>query len=407
MRKDVQVTVVGKVFKPNRKKVLALNRYLCEYFRLVKWYLRFNSTSKKFLHENGYGKAKELFSLNTALIQTARDKAVEVLRSFQKNKKDGSVLRLKRVSIRFDKRCYSFSKTTNVLTPYWLNLSLGKGKRVSLPIIFGEKQRQRIEEALRGEWSFTTVEMVKRNGKWYAHFVLKKTVELPDEPETVVAVDRGEVNLAVAVAISRGSPDKPMKGQFWRGEEVKRIRGLYGHIRRKLQKKRLLKEVERLKGRERRKVNQQLHIIANQVIAYAKQFPKPVIVMEDLTGIRRNFKKSKRLNRRFHSLPFRKLQAIVEYKANLEGIEVKYLTKKQTRNTSKTCHKCGYVTQVKGRAFKCPNCGMEYDRDLNACVNIAHRVMTLWDGGAVSPPEPANERNSEKLSLNAGSSLLQ
>jgi len=32
--------------------------------------------------------------------------------------------------------------------------------------------------------------------------------------------------------------------------------------------------------------------------------------MEDLNGIRRNFKKSKNLNRRFHSLLFRKLQEI-------------------------------------------------------------------------------------------------
>jgi len=68
--------VVGKVFKPNKRKVLALNKTLDEYFRLVKWYLSFNSTSKTFLHNNCYEKAEELFNLNTALIQTARDKAV-------------------------------------------------------------------------------------------------------------------------------------------------------------------------------------------------------------------------------------------------------------------------------------------------------------------------------------------
>jgi len=407
LQKDVQLTVVGKVFKPNERKVLTLNRILNEYFRLVKWYLGFNSKSKSVLHENCYEEAKRRFNLNTALIQTARDKAVEVLKSFEKNKKDDSVLELKRISIRFDKRCYSFSKTTNVLTPYWLTLSLNRGERVSLPIIFGERQKQRIEEAFRGEWRFSTVEMVKRNGEWYAHFVLTKAVELPDEPETVIAIDRGERNLAVAVAISKGNPDKPMKGQFWRGEEIKRIRGLYSHIRRKLQEKKLLKKVKELGRRERRKVNQQLHVTANQIIAYAKQFPKPVIVMENLNGIRDSFKKSKKLNKRFHSLPFRKLQAIIEYKANLEGIEVKYLTKKQTKNTSKTCHRCGHVAQVKGRIFKCPKCNMEYDRNLNACVNIAHRVMSSVGWRRSEPRKPANEVNGVKPSLNAGSSLLQ
>ena len=407
MKKDVQVTVVGKVFKPNRNKVSALNRCLREYFRLVKWYLRFNSTSKKFLHENGYEKAKRFFGLNTALIQNARDKAVEVLKSFERNRRDDSILRLKRVSIRFDKRCYSFSKTTNILTPYWLTLSLNRRERVSLPIVFGEKQKERIEEAFRGEWQFSTVEMVKRNGKWYAHFVITKTIDLPDEPETVVAIDRGEHNLAVAVAISKSNPDKPMKGKFWRGEEIKRIRGLYSHIRRNLQEKKLLKKVKEIGAKEKRKVNQQLHIIANQIIQYAKQFPKPVIVMENLNGIRRNFKKSKKLNRRLHSLPFRKIQTIIEYKANLEGIRVEYLTKKETRNTSKTCHKCGYVTQVKERIFKCPRCGLTYNRDLNAAINIAHALMRRMGWGSCEPPKPANEAGGVKPQLNAGSPLLQ
>jgi transposase len=129
--------------------------------------------------------------------------------------------------------------------------------------------------------------------------------------------------------------------------------------------------------------------------------------MENLNGIRSQFKRSKELNRRFHSLPFRKLQTTLEYKALLQGIEVKYLTKKDTRNTSKTCHRCGHVAQVEGRAFKCPKCGREYDRDLNACINIAHRVMSSMGWGSCEPPEPAYEEVGVKPPLNAGSSRLQ
>jgi len=93
LQKEVQVTVVGKVFKPNPRKVLALNRTLSEYFKLVKWHLCFNSDSKTFLHKNGYERAKRLYNLNTALIQTARDKAVEILKSFEENRNENSILR--------------------------------------------------------------------------------------------------------------------------------------------------------------------------------------------------------------------------------------------------------------------------------------------------------------------------
>jgi len=247
--------------------------------------------------------------------------------------------------------------------------------------------------------------MVKRNREWYAHFVLKKIVEVPSEPETIIAIDRGEHNLAVAVAISKQNPEKPMKVQFWRGEEIKRVRGLCSHIRRKLQEKHSFGKTKHSK-RERRKVNQQLHIIANQIIEYVKQFPKPLIVMENLNGIRRNFKKSKNLNRRLYSLPYRKLQEILEYKASLEGILVKYLTKKDVKNISKTCHRCGHVAQVKGRIYKCPICKMEYDRDLNACINITHRVMSSMEWGSREPPKPAYVTGGAKPQPNAGSSRL-
>jgi len=395
LKKDVQITVVGKVFKPNKNKVLALNKCLEEYFELVKWYLSFNSTSKTFLHKNCYEEAKRRFSLHTALIQTARDKAVEILRSFNERKKEGKTKtgrpKPKRVSIRFDKRCYSFAKTTNKLTPYWLTLSLNRRERVSLPIRFGERQQKLIEEALNGKWQFCTVEVVKRSGEWYAHFVLKREVELIDEVETVIGVDLGEWNVATAVAISVKNPSKPMKGQFWSGAKIREIRGKYFHIRRNLQRKRRLDLVKRIGYKESRIVNQQLHIIAKEVVAYAKQFEKPVIVMEKLIGIRDDMNGSAELNRRLHSWSFRKLQRYIEYKANLEGIPVVYI---DPRDTSRRCHRCGHVAHVNGREFRCPKCGLVYNRDLNAAINIAHALTRGVGWGRSEPPELSDEASA-------------
>ena len=322
------------------------------------------SASKAYLHRNGYGYARENFELSSALIQTARDKAVEILKSFRRNRKKNSVLQLKRISIRFDKRCYRFSKTTNVLTPYWLTLTLNR-RRVSLPIVFGKHQERFIEQVLRREWSFATIEMVKHSGEWYAHFVLKKTTTFMDAPQTVVGIDIGEVNLVTAIALT----DKPRKGQFWRGSEIKRTRGLCNHLRRRLGEKKLLKKIKELSGKEKRKVNQQLHILANHVVEYVKQFPKPIIAMEDLNGLRKHMNFSKRMNRRVHSMPYHKLQTYIEYKANLEGMKVHYV---KAKGTSKTCHRCGHVARkINQREFRCPKCGLTYNRDLNGAINIA------------------------------------
>ncbi len=390
MKKEVQITLLGKVFKPNKRKVLALNKCLKEYFKLVSWYLSFNSTSKTFLHKNGYEKAKQLFNLNTALIQTARDKAVEILKGFNKKKKEGKVKlkpKLRRISIRFDKRCYSLAKTTNKLTPYWLTLSLNRKERITLPMVFGERQKKFIEEALQGRWQFCTVEMVKKNGEWYAHFVFKKEVEF-DEPETVIGVDLGEWNVATAVVISKHDP-KPMKGQLWNGARIREIRGKYSHIRRNLQRKKKLDMVKQIGHKEERIVNQQLHMIANEIVAYAKQFEKPVIAMEKLYGIRRNMNGSAKLNRRLHAWSFRKLQMYIKYKANLEGITVAYVNPK---DTSRRCHRCGHVARdVNGREFRCPKCGLRYNRNLNGAINIVHALMRGMGWGSREPPELPDE----------------
>ena len=238
--------------------------------------------------------------------------------------------------------------------------------------------------------------MVKRDGEWYAHFILKKTVSFTDKPQTVVGIDIGEVNLVTAIALT----DKPCKGQFWRGSEVKRTRGLYNHLRRKLGEKRLLKKIKAIGEKEKRKVNQQLHAIANQVVEYVKQFPKPIIAMEDLNGLRRRMNFFMRMNKRVHSMPYRRLQTYIEYKANLEGIEVQYIKGK----TSKTCHRCGHVApKVNGREFKCPKCRLSYSRDLNGAINIAQLVKSGLGWWSCEPHEPANEEMNAKSTLNTGS----
>ena len=62
---------------------------------------------------------------------------------------------------------------------------------------------------------------------------------------------------------------------------------------------------------------------------------------------------------------FGMLRQMIAYKGNLVKVNPK--------NTSKTCHICGYVNAevvVGVNEWKCPNCGAQHDRDINAALNI-------------------------------------
>lgn len=65
---------------------------------------------------------------------------------------------------------------------------------------------------------------------------------------------------------------------------------------------------------------------------------------------------------------FGMLRNMIAYKGHLEKVNPK--------NTSKTCHCCGYVNpnvKVGVNYWECPNCSAKHDRDINAALNILHK----------------------------------
>ena len=368
LKAEVKLTVQGKILNPNKEKRHKLNVVLEKYLKAVKFFASFKIKDRNLLQQRAYKEARRRFGLSSNLTESARDKAVELVKA-----NEGREFHVQQVSVRVNYRAFKLVRRNTKLTPYWLYLQLD-GDGAWYPVQFGEKQRQMIDDALseNSEWSLQQVELVKEKGEWYAHFTLEKPFR-NYEPQTPIGIDLGEKNLATVVALVNG---KPTKGTFFKGSKIKEVRHKYFNIRRKLQEKKRLDVIKRLRGKERKIVEHELHIISKKIVEYAKQFPAPVIVMEKLTGIRKNFNGGKKLNRRFHSLPFRKLQKMIEYKAKLQGVKVVYVNPK---NTSKTCHRCGYVTHVEGRELRCPNCGMVYNRDLNASINIA-RALTRGTG---------------------------
>ncbi|MHA1859511.1 MAG: zinc ribbon domain-containing protein [Candidatus Asgardarchaeia archaeon] len=63
-------------------------------------------------------------------------------------------------------------------------------------------------------------------------------------------------------------------------------------------------------------------------------------------------------------------------------------------------HRCGYVTRVRGREFKCPRCGLIYNRDLNGAINIAHALKRRMGWGSREPPN--QQMRLESKAVKAG-----
>lgn len=125
-----------------------------------------------------------------------------------------------------------------------------------------------------------------------------------------------------------------------------------------------LKAADRLKDKERNFAKTYNHQLSYKIVKFAKDNKCEFINLEYLT-------KDGFENRILSSWSYYELQNMIEYKAEREGIKVRYV---DPAYTSQTCSKCGHVdkenrpTQAK---FKCINCGLELNADHNASINIA------------------------------------
>lgn len=105
------------------------------------------------------------------------------------------------------------------------------------------------------------------------------------------------------------------------------------------------------------------------------------IVLEDLNvaGMRKN----KHLSHSIQSASISMFKDMLVNKANSLGIEVVYADRFYP--SSQICSHCGNRRSIKlsERVYRCPVCGLEIDRDLNASINLKHyrefpEKLSLW-----------------------------
>ena len=130
--------------------------------------------------------------------------------------------------------------------------------------------------------------------------------------------------------------------------------------------------------REKNRTVQQLHTVSKKIVQQAKE-KKLRIVMENLKGIRKLYRKGNgqgsSYRGRMNSWTFREVQRQIGYKAAWEGIPVTYVN---PRGTSRNCPECGSrVVILAERKLYCSECDKTWDRDILASLNIMKMMMMM------------------------------
>jgi transposase, IS605 OrfB family, central region len=308
--------------------------------RYTKWSRKAKTYSKSKAHTELYAFLRTKFpQINSALIQTVRDTALEAVKATKFKRK---IKKKKYSSLRYDRRTLTLRGQQITLT----GLSKRHKEILSIPDYYKE---------IFSSWVCKSGTLSYINGQFYINLIFE--TDSPKEVKgEVVGIDRGLYNL---VTLSDGTNMS--------GSAIRNVQRKYLYNRKKLQAKgtpsakRLLKKISGKEKRFNRDVN---HVITKKL----SHFPYSVFVLEDLSSIRTQ-RRGKKMNKWISSWPFFQFEQFLTYKAEALGKKVEYV---DAHYTSRKCSRCGNRSRhnrYKSR-FCCSVCGYTNHADINAALNI-------------------------------------
>jgi len=217
----------------------------------------------------------------------------------------------------------------------------------------------KLHRPLEGKPKTCTIKRSPTN-KWYAIFVCECETQPLAPTNRVVGIDMGIESFAV---LSTG--EKIPNPKFFYEEEKELARA-----QRKLSR---LEKGTREWEKQRRVVARIHERIVNKRKDFVNKLVKriiqdfDVIVVEDLKID--NMLRNRYLAKSIAGVAWGEFIRKLEEKAKETGRQV---IKVNPSYTSQTCSNCGYRQKISlsQRIFRCPNCGLEIDRDYNAALNI-------------------------------------
>jgi len=200
---------------------------------------------------------------------------------------------------------------------------------------------------------------------WYVSF----SVEMDDIPciEMTGKSIGIDVGLKSLITLSNGQQIEPP--QFLRQSENKLAKQ-----QRNLSRK---KKGSNNRDKQRIKVGKLHRTIRNQRLDFAHKVSRKLVNAYDLIVLEKlqiqNMVKNHHLAKSISDAGWYQLIQFTKYKAEYAGKVVELVDPK---NTTQNCSSCGKKVpkSLSVRTHKCPYCGLELDRDVNAAINILQKV---------------------------------
>ena len=331
--------------------------------RYTKWSRRAKTYSKDRAHKELYSFLRGKFpQINSALIQTVRDTALEAVKATNFKRK---IWKKKYSSIRYDRRTLTLRGQQITFT----GLHKRHKEILSIPDYY---------KTIFEVWTCKSGTLSYLNGQFYINLTFE--TDSPEEVKgRIVGIDRGLYNLATL-----------SDGTNMSGSTVRSVQRKYLYNRKKLQAKgtpsarRLLKKMS---GREKRFNRDVNHVITKKL----SHLPYATFVLEDLSSIRTQ-RRGRKMNKWIASWPFFQFETFLTYKADGLGKKVEYV---DAHYTSRKCSRCGNRSRhnrYKSR-FLCSACGYTNHADINAAINIRDNYIlsttekSVEQGSVNSPNE--------------------
>ena len=270
----------------------------------------------------------------------------------------------------------------------------GRGTNFWIPLQINPEQESLWFDLLNDDAEAGELRLQRHRTSWELHVTVEYSVEEltnSDDP-TYIGFDVGESALITGCALKRDVPRKPM---IESGSWARHLRKEMHTTLQRLQERDAAEwRIDERFNYYQNALTDIVEKVSREAVEYAKQFDNPVIVLEDLSYIRRRLDYGKFMNRRLHSWAFARLQERIEDKATEEGIPVEYVN---AAYTSKTCHACDRLGGRNEQAeFVCPydDCHVtEFQADINAAANIAARVDPWGESVPWEPERDDSPRN--------------